>query len=52
MMCRDTGHDIYYHRDTTAFTHADIVTLFFYVITTPVKTLVPAGNQYIEALHK
>jgi hypothetical protein len=30
--------------------HADIITLFLYVITTTVEALVPVRNQCIEAL--
>jgi hypothetical protein len=46
-VCCDTP---YYHRDINTCTHAGILTLFFYVITTPIETLVPAGKQCTEAL--
>jgi hypothetical protein len=48
---RDTSASIYYHKDTTACTHANVVTLFFYIITS-VEVLVPAGNRCTEAFHK
>jgi hypothetical protein len=38
---RTLWHNNYYHRDTTACTHADIIKLFFN-ITTPVEPHVPA----------
>jgi hypothetical protein len=38
---RTLWHNNYYHRDTTACTHADIIKLFFN-ITTPVELHVPA----------
>jgi hypothetical protein len=48
----NSGWAIYYHSDTTACTITDIVKLIFYLITTSVEALVPAGNQSIEALSK
>jgi hypothetical protein len=39
-------------RDTTVCTHADITTLFFHAITTPIEALVTVENHCLEALHK
>jgi hypothetical protein len=40
------------HGTTEIQLHADIVTLFFYVVTTPVEALVPVGNQCIEVMQR
>jgi hypothetical protein len=39
-------------KNTTSFTYADSVALFFYVIITPVQAFVPVRSQCTEAAKK